>query len=71
MSSACIRFSPFDGTTAGSEPVELPFMKFNDFGARTCVSSTGALLLDKVARPPAKKKLYHVKVVMAIGRIRA
>jgi dihydrolipoamide dehydrogenase len=33
---------------SGSEPVELPFMKFNDFTDRTCVSSTGALLLDKV-----------------------
>jgi len=32
----------------GSEPVELPFLPFNDFTDRTCVSSTGALLLDKV-----------------------
>jgi len=32
----------------GSEPVELPFMPFNDFGAKTCVSSTGALLLEKI-----------------------
>jgi len=34
----------------GSEPVELPFMKFNDFTDRTCVSSTGALLLEKVPK---------------------
>ncbi|EKX42250.1 hypothetical protein GUITHDRAFT_153631 [Guillardia theta CCMP2712] len=34
----------------GSEPVELPFMPFNDFTDRTCVSSTGALLLDKVPK---------------------
>ena len=37
----------------GSEPVELPFMKFNDFTDRTCVSSTGALLLDKVPKKMA------------------
>eukprot|EP00960_Hanusia_phi_P060950 764678-Hanusia_phi.AAC.5 len=34
----------------GSEPVELPFMPFNDFTDRTCVSSTGALMLDKVPK---------------------
>ena len=33
----------------GSEPVELPFMKFNDDGDKTCVSSTGALVLPKVS----------------------
>ncbi|KAJ1480290.1 FAD/NAD-linked reductase, partial [Baffinella frigidus] len=38
---------------SGSEPVELPFMKFNDFTDRTCVSSTGALLLDKVPKKMA------------------
>jgi len=32
----------------GSEPVELPFLPFNDFTDRTCISSTGALLLDKI-----------------------
>ena len=31
----------------GSEPVELPFMKFNDDGDKTCVSSTGALVLPR------------------------
>jgi len=35
---------------SGSEPVELPFMQYNDFTDRTCVSSTGALLLDKVPK---------------------
>jgi dihydrolipoamide dehydrogenase len=38
----------------GSEPVELPFMKFNDFGDKTCVSSTGALTLPKVPPPPRR-----------------
>ena len=32
---------------SGSEPVELSFMKFNEDGAKTCVSSTGALILPK------------------------
>lgn len=37
----------------GSEPVELPFMKFNDFGDKTCVSSTGALMLEKIPKTMA------------------
>jgi hypothetical protein len=35
-------------------------MKFNDFGARTCVSSTGALLLDKVKNKIQPQKIINV-----------
>eukprot|EP00287_Rhodomonas_sp_CCMP768_P000673 CAMPEP_0196752378 /NCGR_PEP_ID=MMETSP1091-20130531/86923_1 /TAXON_ID=302021 /ORGANISM="Rhodomonas sp., Strain CCMP768" /LENGTH=472 /DNA_ID=CAMNT_0042100305 /DNA_START=111 /DNA_END=1529 /DNA_ORIENTATION=+ len=34
----------------GSEPVELPFMKFNDTTDKTCVSSTGAIALEKIPK---------------------